>query len=181
MSNCSHHHHHHDHGHDHDHLSPHDHAASASVAGKQAAALDGAAEAVFFIQNMDCPTEEKLIRAQLTQMDGIAALQFNLIQRELTVQHRLPSVAPIVATLSALDMLPKVKSDTLDATVGIDDDDHSASYAIPKRKWLMVGVAAVAALASEVIAWTTGNDRSLSVIALALFAIAVGGVDTLKK
>src|SRR5450830_633306 len=180
MSNCSHHHHHHDHGHDHDHLSPHDHAASASVAGKQAAALDGAAEAVFFIQNMDCPTEEKLIRAQLTQMDGIAALQFNLIQRELTVQHRLPSVAPIVATLSALDMLPKIKSDTLNASIG-STGDVSASFAIAARKWYQVGLAGVAALAAEVFAWYSGDDGSLVVIALALLAIAVGGVDTLKK
>src|SRR5450830_1146406 len=179
MSNCSHQHHDHKNAHKHDH----DHGAAAvdAVDNVRPAHLKDAEEAVFFIQKMDCPTEEKLIRERLATMDGIDAMQFNLIQRELTVQHRLPSVEPIVTTLAALDMLPKVKSDTLDATVGIDDDDHSASYAIPKRKWLMVGVAAVAALASEVIAWTTGNDRSLSVIALALFAIAVGGVDTLKK
>src|SRR5450830_1431706 len=183
MSNCSHHHHHHDHGHDHDHLSPHDHAASASVAGKQAAALDGAAEAVFFIQNMDCPTEEKLIRAQLTQMDGIAALQFNLIQRELTVQHRLPSVAPIVATLSALDMLPKIKSDTLDANAGSTDGiaERSSAFAIPRHKWLLVGAAALCALAAEALAWFSGDEGSLAVIALALCAIVLGGRDTLKK
>ncbi|TFI21397.1 heavy metal translocating P-type ATPase, partial [Herbaspirillum sp. 3C11] len=100
----------------------------------------------------------------------------------LTVQHRLPSVDPIVKTLAALDMLPKVKSDTLDAEAHMnDDDDHSASYAIPARKWLMVGVAGVAALAAEVVAWRSGDDGSLTVIALALFAIAVGGLDTLKK
>src|SRR5450830_1138877 len=174
--------HQHDHGHEHNHDHAHDHGEAVSTIDNiKPSSLTDAEEAVFFIQKMDCPTEEKLIRERLSNMDGIAAMQFNLIQRELTVQHRLPSVEPIVTTLAALDMLPKVKSDTLDATVGIDDDDHSASYAIPKRKWLMVGVAAVAALASEVIAWTTGNDRSLSVIALALFAIAVGGVDTLKK
>src|SRR5450830_695077 len=192
MSNCCNHDHGHQHGkthdhqhghaHEHNHDHAHDHGEAVSTVDNiKPSSLTDAEEAVFFIQKMDCPTEEKLIRERLSNMDGIAAMQFNLIQRELTVQHRLPSVEPIVTTLAALDMLPKVKSDTLDATVGIDDDDHSASYAIPKRKWLMVGVAAVAALASEVIAWTTGNDRSLSVIALALFAIAVGGVDTLKK
>ena len=186
MSNCSHHNHSHQHGKDHDHGHPHDHAHDHGAAVPTADnikpdGLKNAEEAVFFIQKMDCPTEEKLIRERLSNMDGIAAMQFNLIQRELTVQHRLPSVEPIVTTLAALDMLPKVKSDTLDATAGVDDDDHSASYAIPTRKWLMVGVAAVAALASEVVAWNSGNDHSLAVIALALFAIGIGGIDTLKK
>lgn len=193
MSNCCNHDHDHNHGkkathvhehnhehtHGHEHAHEHDHAES-SVDNTKPAGLADAEEAVFFIQKMDCPTEEKLIRERLANMDGIAAMQFNLIQRELTVQHRLPSVEPIIKTLTALDMLPKVKSDTLDAEAG-GDDDHSASYAIPARKWAMVGVAGVAALAAEVVAWTSGDDGSLTVIALALFAIAVGGLDTLKK
>ncbi|WP_034297143.1 heavy metal translocating P-type ATPase [Herbaspirillum sp. RV1423] len=180
MSNCC----HHDHNHQDDQESGHghDHGASSPAAGNaRPTGLKDAEEAVFFIQKMDCPTEEKLIRERLSHMDGVAAMQFNLIQRELTVQHRLASVAPIVATLTALDMLPKVKSDTLDASIGSDEDDHGASYAIPARKWLMVGIAGVAALAAEVVAWNSGDDRSLAVIALALFAIATGGVDTLKK
>ena len=189
MSNCCNHDHDHNHGkktiHEHSHGHAHEHAhdhTEAAADNTKPAGLADAEEAVFFIQKMDCPTEEKLIRARLGNMDGIAAMQFNLIQRELTVQHRLPSVAPIVKTLTALDMLPKVKSDTLDAEAYMGDaDDHSASYAIPARKWLMVGIAGVAALAAEVVAWSSGDDGSLAVIALALFAIAVGGVDTLKK
>jgi len=187
MSNCCNHDHDHNHGkkaghvHEHAHEHAHDHAESSADNAKPAGLAD-AEEAVFFIQKMDCPTEEKLIRERLANMDGIAAMQFNLIQRELTVQHRLPSVEPIVKTLAALDMLPKVKSDTLDAEAHMnDDDDHGVSYAIPARKWLMVGVAGVAALAAEVVAWRSGDDGSLTVIALALFAIAVGGLDTLKK
>lgn len=190
MSNCCNHDHNHEdkknthvhehtHGHGHTHDHKHEHADS-STDNTRPAGLADAEEAVFFIQKMDCPTEEKLIRERLANMDGIAAMQFNLIQRELTVQHRLPSVEPIVKTLAALDMLPKVKSDTLDAEAG-GDDDHSASYAIPARKWLMVGIAGVAALAAEVVAWTSGDDGSLTVIALALLAIAVGGLDTLRK
>ncbi len=187
MSNCCNHDHTHNHGkkaahvheHSHGHEHAHDHSES-SVDNTKPSGLADAEEAVFFIQKMDCPTEEKLIRERLNNMDGIAAMQFNLIQRELTVQHRLSSVEPIVKTLAALDMLPKVKSDTLDAGAG-DDDDHSASYAIPARKWWMVGVAGVAALAAEIVAWTSGDDGSLTVIALALLAIAVGGLDTLRK
>src|SRR5450830_1556430 len=157
MSNCSHQHHDHKNAHKHDH----DHGAAAvdAVDNVRPAHLKDAEEAVFFIQKMDCPTEEKLIRERLSNMDGIDAMQFNLIQRELTVQHRLPTVEPIVATLSALDMLPRIKSDSLDASAG-SDDDHNVSYAIPARKWLMVGVAGIAAIGAEVVAWNSGDERS---------------------
>jgi Cd2+/Zn2+-exporting ATPase len=145
----------------------------------QARALSGANErAVFFIQKMDCPTEERLIRERLVNMDGVGALEFNLIQRELTVSHKLPSIAPLVDVLTSLDMLPAVKSDSLDATAG---GDQVADYSIPARRWLMLGAAAIAALGAEVLAWSSGDDSSLAVIALALLAIALGGLGTLKK
>ena len=202
MSNCSHSHDHkhdhkHDHNHDHNHAHQHDHhqheghqhtcahehAAATPQARPDAALLKDAEEAVFFIQKMDCPTEEKLIQERLRNMDGIVAMQFNLIQRELTVQHTLSSVTPIVKVLSGLDMLPKVKADSLNADAANDDDGsaQAAAYGIPRRKWLLAGIAGVAALAAEVVAWTSGNDRSLAVIALALFAILCGGLDTLRK
>jgi Cd2+/Zn2+-exporting ATPase len=150
---------------------------------KQARLSSASEEAVFFIQKMDCPTEEKLIRERLTNMNGIGALEFNLIQRELTVQHQLPSIAPIVATLKALDMLPAVKSDSLDSSAGGADGAaaQAAAYRIPTRKWVLLGLAGVAALGSEVIAWSSGDERSLAVIALSLLAIALGGLGTLKK
>jgi len=144
--------------------------------------LDGATEqAVFFIQKMDCPTEEKLIRERLSNMKGVGTLEFNLIQRELTVQHQLPSIEPLVATLKALDMLPAVKSDSLDADAGGDAPDQAAAYRIPARRWALLGLAGVAALGAEVLAWTSGDERSLPVIALALAAILLGGLGTLKK
>lgn len=169
MSGCS---HHHEHSHHHD--------LSVSADDSKPVGMTDAEEVIFFIQKMDCPTEEKLIRERLSHMNGVAAMQFNLIQRELTVQHRLPSVEPIIATLTALDMLPQIKSDTLNASTGAGET-HQPSYAIATRKWLMVGIAACAALLSEIAAWWTGNDHSVLVLLPALFAIAVGGADTLKK
>lgn len=200
----SHDHDHHDHSHAHDHsehshhahvsaaplLQPksggsccgHHHAdASSTQPARPAKQLAGATEeAVFFIQKMDCPTEEKLIRERLSHMDGVGSLEFNLIQRELTVQHQLPSIAPLVDTLTALDMLPAVKSDSLDATAG-QDIDQAAAYRIPTRRWVLLGIAGIAALGSEALAWTSGDEHSWPVIALSLFAIALGGLGTLKK
>ena len=47
------------------------------------------------IDKMDCPTEEGLIRTRLKSLAGIARLDFNLLDRELTVYHRLDDPLPI--------------------------------------------------------------------------------------
>jgi len=60
------------------------------------------------IPKMDCPTEETLIRGKLEGMPGITALDFNLMQRRLTVTHQLADTAPIMNALNALDMAPTV-------------------------------------------------------------------------
>ena len=141
------------------------------------------AHAVFLIQKMDCPTEEMLIRDRLEGVAGIDNLRFNPIQRELTVQHRLSSIDSITAILKALDMGPAVKSDSL-RSAGSPDDEYaalSADYAIPRSKWVLMGVAGLAAIGSEVVAWSTGQETSWPVIALALLTIVTGGLDTLKK
>ena len=52
---------------------------------KTVAGLD---QDVYLIQNMDCPTEEALIRSKLSGVAGVAELSFNLMQRRLTVTHR---------------------------------------------------------------------------------------------
>ena len=40
------------------------------------------------IAGMDRPTEEALIRSKLAGMAGVTALDFNLVQRRLSVTHR---------------------------------------------------------------------------------------------
>jgi len=42
---------------------------------------------VFLIKNMDCPTEEGLIRSKLGSMSEVLNLDFNLLQHKLTVDH----------------------------------------------------------------------------------------------
>ena len=142
------------------------------------------ARAVFLIQNMDCPTEEKLIRDQLNDMPGIDDLQFNLMQRELTVQHRLPSIAPIVEVLKALNMGPTVKSDSLQASSraeGKPSASLSVDYSIPRRQWVLMAISGLAAIGSEVVTWTSGQGNRWLEIGLALLAIFAGGIGTLKK
>jgi len=181
----------HDHHHAHPHRPAQAHAcghehgpAASATAVETARVLDGPTEeAVLFIQKMDCPTEEKLIRERLAQMDGVGAMAFDLIQRELTVRHQLPSIAPIVATLKALDMQPAVKSDSLDPGAGsqLDADAQAAAYRIPARRWILLGLAGAAALGAEILAWYGAGEHSPAVIGLALAAILLGGLGTLRK
>ena len=60
------------------------------------------------IDKMDCPTEESLLRKSLEGMAGIDSLDFNLMQRRLTVRHQLSDPAPIIAAVVKLDMTPVV-------------------------------------------------------------------------
>ena len=159
-----------------------DEAEAASPLG----ALDaGVQNAVFLIQKMDCPTEEKLIRDHFKGMEGIDAMQFNLMARELTVQHRLSSTELIVLGLKKLDLAPLVKSDSLrtaaDLNSGVEPADLSGDYQISPLKWTLMAISGVTAIGAEVVAWTSGAEGSWQVIALALVAIATGGMDTLKK
>ena len=56
------------------------------------------------IENMDCPTEEALIRDRLGKEPGVTALDFNLMQRVLGVQHTLPSTEPSEKALASIGM-----------------------------------------------------------------------------
>ena len=51
---------------------------------------------------MDCPTEEALIRKKLGEMAAVRSLEFNLMQRVLTVVHTPESLEQILAALRSL-------------------------------------------------------------------------------
>ncbi len=142
----------------------------------------GSEQAVFLIQKMDCPTEEKLIRDRFRTMNGVLGLEFNLMQRQLTVRHSLTSTLALLQGLTELGLDPVLKSDTLDpAATGSARDSIAADYRIPASKWIMMAVSGVAAFGSEAVAWSTGNEHGWPVVALAFIAVAAGGRDTLRK
>jgi Cd2+/Zn2+-exporting ATPase len=68
------------------------------------ATLAASGRAVFRIDNMDCPTEEALIRDKLSGLPGVAGLEFNLMQRTLALSHDLPTLAPVERALAAIGM-----------------------------------------------------------------------------
>src|SRR3546814_751138 len=62
------------------------------------------------VDKMDCPTEERLIRNRLEPMAGVVGLDFNLLDRELTVHHQLDDIQIITTALDSLDMAPSLLS-----------------------------------------------------------------------
>ncbi|MCD4554956.1 heavy metal translocating P-type ATPase, partial [Burkholderia pseudomallei] len=103
-----------DHPHDHDHDHDHDGAACCAPAPVAFAPLPGARKAAggrvrsaFRIMQMDCPTEETLIRKKLGAMSEVAALEFNLMQRMLAVEHVPGAEAGIAAAIRSLGMTPE--------------------------------------------------------------------------
>lgn len=130
-------------------------------------------ESVFIIQKMDCPTEEKIIRNKLGSLDGIDDLNFNLMQRELTVHHHMEDDSALMSALQAVDMEPLRKDAAGQATL-------KASGTNIRIKALLI-VSGVSAISAEVVGWISHNEQHPAVICLAALAILTGGIETFKK
>lgn len=125
------------------------------------------------IAQMDCPTEEKHIRDKLTTLSEVQALDFNLLQRTLTVTHGPGGESAILAALRSLNYSPEIESET----------KHPRFAAPPTRSkthgWSLA-LAGLAALGAEWVEFAGLGNRWL-VGALALLAIASGGLNTYQK
>ncbi|KWF22239.1 heavy metal translocating P-type ATPase [Burkholderia ubonensis] len=179
----------HDHGHAHEHgegavhdhgeAHDHDHAAGDCCAPAaltlaplplSQATASGDVRSAFRIMQMDCPTEETLIRKKLGGMREVSALEFNLMQRMLTVEHAPGAQAAIAAAIRTLGMTPEAAS---------ADAPPSPARAEPAKPWWPLALAGVAAIASEAVSWA-GLPSWLAAV-LALGAVLACGITTYKK
>ena len=135
----------------------------------------------FFIAKMDCPTEERLIRNRLAPMPGVDRLEFNLMQRELTVWHRLPDEQPLLQALSAIGLQAVSKPAPGKTSQSYSQEPAQSAPAITRITWLLMGISGITAFGAEISAWIVKSESSLLVIGLALVSIATGGKDTLRK
>lgn len=131
-------------------------------------------EDVFYIGRMDCPTEEQIIRNRLKTVEPVDELEFDLMSRRLTVQHRFEDEKPILAALESVGMDPKLVDGE-----SPDDQGHGPAVSIRDR-WLM-GIAGILATLAEVLVFAGQKDNSWSVIAMAVGSIALGGRETIRK
>lgn len=135
----------------------------------------GTRSVVYRIANMDCPTEEALIRQKLASIKDIAQLSFNLLERKLTVKHHLVDDKSIQSALQDIGMQAELINVTEQAKQNIN------APTISNKSWWLAGLGIASAVAAEVIAWISGDESSWIVIALSLFAILVSGLGTYKK
>lgn len=136
-----------------------------------------AASASYRIENMDCPTEEALIRARLAKLPGVTGLEFNLLQRTLTVSHELPTLEPVEQALSAIDM-QAVRIDGMSAPAAAPTTTPAEPTS---TNWWPLVVAGVAAVLAEGVDWWSRGSNHWLVVVLALVAICTGGLSTYKK
>lgn len=130
----------------------------------------------FLIRNMDCPTEEALIRKRLGSVPGIGKLAFNLMERRLTVSHTLDGEQPI------LDALRDIGMEAVATPQATGSPGHESSVpTVSRGEWALLAVSGAAAVAAEILVWAGAAENSSAVIALALFSIATGGSSTLRK
>ena len=178
-----HHAHHHDeagHGHC---CCGHEHEAPQPVDGALAALVSDTT-AVYLIRNMDCPMEEALIRKRLASVEGITGLEFNLMQRVLTVRHELPSTRVIEEALASIDMVPE--------PVVADREIAPRTVESPRIPWKKLALAGVFAALSEGVEFALEwgaiarpaegfSFVSLLPLMFAVAAILLGGLGTYRK
>ena len=82
-----------------------------------------------WIDKMDCPTEEALIQKKRGKLEGVEALDFNLMQRRLTVRHHLQDTSSIIDALTAIDLAPTLEANT-------EQKPSKSRAAMPMRTWL---------------------------------------------
>ena len=76
------------------------------------------------IMQMDCPTEEALLRKKLDGMAAVTRMEFNLMQRVLTVTHAPQATKSILEAVRSLGFTPEIV-----------DGEHEEPKQEPVKPW----------------------------------------------
>jgi Cd2+/Zn2+-exporting ATPase len=157
-----------DEGHDHKHGDAHSHK-NVEIA-KLPPQKYGPGTSIRIMQ-MDCPTEGNLIQNKLSGMAGVGSIEFNLMQRVVTVRHEPKLLNPILDAIRSLGFTPELI--TADAT----NADGAVSES--KKPWWPLALAGVAAITSEAASWM--GQSTWVTAGLAIAAVLACGLTTYKK
>ena len=148
------------------------HAAAMPVRLPPSEAVGSDLRTAIRIMQMDCPTEEALIRKKFSRMPSVRSMDFNLMQRVLTVVHAPDALESILAALRSLDFTPELARSPSRTT-------RSSVAHAPSKPWWPLALAGIAAAGSEAASWL-GAPVWLAA-GLAILAIASCGLTTYKK
>jgi Zn2+/Cd2+-exporting ATPase len=110
------------------------------------------------------------LRSKLGGMAGVASMEFNLMQRVLTVTHDPKVIEPILAAVRSLGFTPELASDA---------QAQAEPTPEPARPWWPLALAGVAAVGSEAANWA-GLPTWVAAL-LAAVAVLSCGLTTYKK
>ncbi|MGV7242058.1 heavy metal translocating P-type ATPase [Caballeronia sp. M23-90] len=122
------------------------------------------------IMQMDCPTEEALIRKKLGTMKSVEGMEFNLMQRVIMVEHAPDALDSVAEAIKSLGFTPELPNST---------GELDTAVAEAKKPWWPLALAGVAAIGSEAASWL-GASMWISA-ALAILAVVACGLTTYKK
>ncbi|MET1081002.1 MAG: heavy metal translocating P-type ATPase [Pseudomonas sp.] len=127
------------------------------------------------IEQMDCPTEQGLIQDQLAKLPGVLTLDFNLIQRVLTIGHQTDALAGALDAIRRLGFTPVPEQPFTSGQAA----EATPTPAPAKSRWPLA-LAGIAALAAEGLHFAQLAPEWL-IAGLALAAILGSGLGTYKK
>lgn len=131
----------------------------------------------FKITKMDCPTEEQIIRNRLGSVEGVDEVEFDLMNRVLSVNHRVEDPRSILTALESVGMDPVVIDG--DDAASQEGDGHPGTFSTSEK--VRMAASGLLAVGAEVLAWTSHADGAPLVVAAAVVSIALGGQETLRK
>ncbi|MEO8652768.1 MAG: heavy metal translocating P-type ATPase [Ramlibacter sp.] len=102
-----------------------------------AASAGATQRSVILIEKMDCPTEEALIRKQLANIPGVTDLSFNLLARQLTVEHAPGRLDEVMTALDEVGMGGTVQAaaaPSLRSTIRIEKMDCPTEEALIRKR-----------------------------------------------
>ncbi len=131
-------------------------------------------ETVIKVEDLDCPSEEKLLRKALANIPGVEGLSCDFISQELTVKNTNVENAVLLEAIQKIGMQAAIKK-------ADHDLPNAMSVTASKKDWVIIIVSGLIALGAEIASYILTTEKSLVVLILSVLAIVLGGRVTIKK
>lgn len=131
------------------------------------------------VLELDCAAEQAVLQKRLSALPGVAAVEFDLMNRRLTVSHELDDETVLHKAIRSAGMTPSTAPSS--SMTGPQGQHETAT---PRPKWRLrayLGISGVLALAAEIVALTLRDEKSVPVVIMASASIVIGGLPTLRK
>jgi len=134
----------------------------------------------FQVPAMDCATEKEVIANRLQRLIEVESLDFDLLDRIVTVRHRDGAVALVEDALRDIGMAPRRLDDAAASAATADPTGRPGLGGASRGAWLL-GSAGTLALAAEILAWVRFEEDAWPIIAMSVVSIVACGPTTFRK